>query len=166
MEIYYEFHPFVEFWNMWHKKFKENIFMEIDFTSLSCLKNQRNQNWICQLLRLSRAQHTQVSEKKNWSKVFGISRDKTIIMPISCSFCKTPGDMGYFCYTKPSLLAKMSRFCRVDYISYGMTDGLFNDEFDIILANWNNIRSINRLTSLKITKFLISWCRKMQEVLW
>ena len=44
--------------------------MEIDFTSLSCLKNQRNQNWICQLLRLSRAQHTQVSEKKNIDQKF------------------------------------------------------------------------------------------------
>ena len=88
MEIYYEFHPFVEFWNMWHKKFKENIFMEIDFTSLSCLKNQRNQNWICQLLRLTHATHT-----SEWKKIWS-----TIIMPISCSFFKTPGDKGYFYY--------------------------------------------------------------------
>ena len=62
MKIYYEFHQFAEFWNICHKKIKENICMKIDFTSLSCLKNQRNQNWICQLLRVSRAQYTHTCE--------------------------------------------------------------------------------------------------------
>ena len=65
MKINYEFHQFAEFWNICHKKIKENICMKIDFTSLSCLKNQRNQNWICQLLRVSRNTHTHVSEEKN-----------------------------------------------------------------------------------------------------
>ena len=83
MEIYYEFHHFVEFWNMWHKKFKENIFMEIDFTSLSCLKNQRNQNWICQLLRLSHVQHTHKWVKKT-AKL--LNRSSLEFLGLSCQY--------------------------------------------------------------------------------
>ena len=82
MKIYYEFHQFAEFWNICHKKIKENICMKIDFTSLSCLKNQRNQNWICQLLRLSRAQHTQVSEKKFDQKFLGFQETRQL----SCQY--------------------------------------------------------------------------------